>query len=128
MNDWPRNVRVLSRRRAHIVGYLDRMNLVLSWLKAKRLGMDLTVCGSVHARLGRLWQERLGNGYISRSTRSAHEFFGQVMAMGKNIKDAQQMVFNRYGYKLRIKTLQKWIMQDRYRRRPTDIHYWSVNW
>lgn len=126
--DWPIQIKVVSRRRAHIVGYIGKLNLALSWLKAQRLGMDLTVCPSVHARLGKLWQERLGNGYIPRSTRSAHEFFQQLTRMGKNIKDSQQLLFLRFGWKIRIKTLQKWIMQDRYRRNPTDIHYWSVGW
>lgn|SRR6266567_1817236 len=126
--EWPKGVKVLSQTRAHIIGYLERPNLLLSWLKAKRFSMDLTVCPSVWYRMSKLWQKRLGNGYISRSTKLAHETFRQLQSLHKDIKDAQQILFNIYGYKLRIKTLQKWIMQERYRRRPTDVHYWSVNW
>ena len=118
----------MSRTRAHLVGYLGKARLTQVWAKAIELGMDLTVCPSVFGRLGNLWKSRLGNGYISRSTKPVHETFRQLVTMQKNIRDVQQILFNIHGYKLRIKTLQKWIMQERYRRRPTDIHYWSVNW
>lgn len=124
--EWPRGVRVLNRGRAHITGYLRIPNLALSWLKARRFSMDLTVCPSVWGRLSKLWQERLGKGYIPRPHILCQALLIHLVKLNMPIRDIQQMLFQRYGYKLRIKTLQRWIMSDRYRRRSTDIHYWSA--
>jgi len=98
------------------------------WLRARRTGHIVSVCPSVYYRLGRIWRDRLYPDYRGWNGQEVRADLMRMYQQGHELRDIQQMLFLRWSAKLRMRTLIRWIGQEKHRPRATDIHYWSVQW
>jgi hypothetical protein len=111
--------------RFHLTSYPQRARLRLTWLEARRFGFELTVCPSVYRRMNKFWRTVLSPSYLF----DPQSMKADLMFMVRNklnLRDIQQMLFSRYGLKIRIKTLKRWIMQRYVQERG---QYWPfIKW
>src|SRR5207249_4211351 len=109
--------------RVHVLGYLEKAKMARTIWKAVKLDMIITIAPTIWSRLGKLWQKYIIPSVLPRKAvfqRVKRLLFHQLHQW-MDIRSIQQMIYQIYGYKLRIATLKYWIIRRKYGREPDDL-------
>ena len=98
-------------RSIHLTNYPTIARLRVIWAEAIKWGLKVTVCPSVWPKLSRIWRERLRTDYLFKPGLIKRDLMFNIK-QGHNLVTVQQVLFQKWGLKLTIQTLKRWLMQE----------------